>query len=92
MTQLFGCTVGILSFSFLKLLCFHPQEGHPLHSSIILHWEARNDPARLTKGYESVESWTGSSRETDGFFPCQAGAIEDNPYLLSGKDHTFLFY
>ena len=75
MAQLYRCTVGILSFSFLKLLCFCPQDGHPLHSSIILTWEARNDPTRLSKGYESVETWSGSSRETEGFFPARQEAL-----------------
>ena len=36
---------------------------------MILTWKAQNDPHRLTKGFESIENWSGTSRETEGFFP-----------------------
>ena len=83
--ELYECTVGILIFSFLKLLCFYLQESHPLHRSMILTWEARNNPHRLTKGFESIENWSGTSRETEGFFLSgQEPLITTHRLLLPG--------
>ena len=89
--QLYHCAEGILSFSFLKLLCFYPLEGHPLHSSIILTWEARNDPDGLSKGYKSVKSWTGSLRETEGFFPARQEVLMTSRQVKTTQ-YTSLIY